>query len=65
MDYTTVLAKVKQTLEQRKDRSAWSRGVTAYAVDMLQQIEDYYKDGYISAGDRPGVALVANPCCCK
>lgn len=51
MDYTTVLAKVKETLEQRKDRSAWSRGVTAYAVDMLQQIAEYYKDGYIPADD--------------
>ena len=36
MDYTTVLAKAKQTLEQRKDRSAWGRGVNEYAVDMLQ-----------------------------
>ena len=51
MDYTTVLAKAMQTLEQRKDRSAWDRGVTAYAVDMLQQIAEYYKDGYISADD--------------
>ena len=51
MDYTTALAKAMQTLEQRKDRSAWGRGVTDYAVDMLQQIEDYYKDGYISADD--------------
>ena len=51
MDYTTVLAKAKQTLEQRKDRSAWGRGVTDYAVDMLQQIAEYYKDGYISADD--------------
>ena len=51
MDYTTILAKAAQTLEQRKDRSAWSRGVTAYAVDMLQQIAEYYKDGYISADD--------------
>lgn len=40
MDYTTVLARVKQTLEQRKDSSAWSRGVTKYAVDMLQQHMD-------------------------
>lgn len=48
MDYTTVLAKAAQTLEQRKDRSAWSRGVTKYAVDMLQQLTDYYKAGYIS-----------------
>lgn len=51
MDYTTVLAKAAQTLEQRKDRSAWSRGVTAYSVDMLQQIADYYNGGYISADD--------------
>ena len=51
MDYTTVLAKVKQTLEHRKDRSAWNRGVTAYAVDMMQQIAEYYKGGYISADD--------------
>lgn len=51
MNYTTVFANAMQTLQQRKDRSAWSRGVTAYAVDMLQQIADYYKDGYISADD--------------
>ena len=51
MDYTTVLAKAMQTLEQRKDRSAWGRGVNGYAVDMLQQIEEYYKGGYISADD--------------
>lgn len=48
MDYTTVLAKAAQTLGQRKDRSAWGRGVNDYAVDMLQQLTDYYKGGYIS-----------------
>ena len=48
MDYTKVLEQAMQTLEQRKDRSAWGRGVNEYAVDMLQQITDYYKDGYIS-----------------
>lgn len=51
MDYTTVLAKATQTLEQRKDRSAWGRGVNGYAVDMLQQIDEYFKGGYISADD--------------
>ncbi len=34
---------IAKELQERKDRSAWSRGVTAYAVDMLQQIADYYK----------------------
>ena len=48
MDYTTVLAKARQTLEQRKDRSAWGRGENEYAMDMLQQLTDYYKGGYIS-----------------
>ena len=48
MDYTTVVAKAMETLEQRKDRSAWGRGVNGYAVDMLRQITDYYKGGYIS-----------------
>lgn len=51
MDYTTILAQAMQTLEQRKDRSAWSRGVTAYAVDMLQKIAGYYNAGYLSADD--------------
>lgn len=51
MDYTTVFAKAIQTLEQRKDRSAWGRGVNGYAVDMLQQIDEYFKGGYISADD--------------
>lgn len=51
MDYTKVLEQAMHTLEQRKDRSAWGRGVTAYAVDMLQQLTENYKDGYISADD--------------
>ena len=42
------LEKAMQTLEERKDRSAWGRGVTKYAMDMLQQLTDYYKGGYIS-----------------
>lgn len=51
MNYTTVFAKAMQTLDQRKDRSAWGRGVNGYAVDMLQHIADYYKGGYISVDD--------------
>lgn len=42
------LEKSMQTLEERKDRSAWDRGVTKYAMDMLQQLTDYYKGGDIS-----------------
>lgn len=49
MDYTTVLAKVKQTLEQRKDRSAWDKGVTVYALEMVEQLTEADEGGYIDA----------------
>lgn len=51
MDYTTVLAKVKQTLEQRKDRSAWDKGVTVYALELVDQLIESAKGGYIDAAD--------------
>lgn len=51
MDYTTVLAKVKQTLGQRKDRSAWDKGVTVYALEMVEQLEEAAEGGYIGADD--------------
>lgn len=40
MDYTTVLAMATQTLEQRKDRSAWDKGVTVYALELVEQLTD-------------------------
>lgn len=51
MDYTTVFAKAKQTLEQRKDRSAWDKGVTVYALEMVEQLEEAAEGGYIGADD--------------
>lgn len=47
MDYTTALARATQTLEQRKDRSAWDKGVTVYALELVGQLTDAAKDGYI------------------
>lgn len=51
MDYTTVLAKATQTLEQRKDRSAWDKGVTVYALELVDQLADAARGGYIDATD--------------
>ena len=51
MDYTTVLAKAKQTLDQRKDRSAWDKGVTVYAIEMVEQLAEAAEGGYIDADD--------------
>lgn len=51
MDYTTVLAKATQTLDQRKDRSAWDKGVTVYALELVEQLADAVRGGYIDADD--------------
>lgn len=51
MDYTTVLAKVTQTLEQRKDRSAWDKGVTVYALELVEQLTEAAEGGYIDPAD--------------
>lgn len=51
MDYTTVFAKATQTLEQRKDRSAWDKGVTVYALELVEQLTDAARRGYIDAPD--------------
>lgn len=34
--YSDILA----ALEARKDRSAWNKGVTAYAIDLLDQYQE-------------------------
>lgn len=31
---------IEKELEQRKDRSAWNKGVTAYALELLEDIAD-------------------------
>lgn len=51
MDYTTVFAQAMQTLEQRKDRSAWDKGVTVYALELAEQLTDAVRGGYIDATD--------------
>lgn len=41
------IEEARKELETRKTRSAWERGVTAYALDLLDSLEealDYYKE---------------------
>lgn len=42
-DFEKVLAE----LQERKDRSAWAKGVTAYAVELVEEITDAAKRGWI------------------
>ena len=39
MEYTGIIAKIAAELETRKDRSAWNKGVTLYAWDLLDEIQ--------------------------
>lgn len=45
------LENARQALENRNDRSAWDKGVTAYALELLEQVTEAVKDGYITADD--------------
>lgn len=37
---TTVYKKMMEELEARKDRSAWDKGVTLYAVELVEELEE-------------------------
>ena len=40
MEYTGIIAKIAAELETRKYRSAWGKGVTLYAWDLLDEIQE-------------------------
>ena len=40
MEYTGIIAKIAAELKTRKDRSAWNKGVTLYAWDLLDEIQE-------------------------
>jgi hypothetical protein len=37
----TTYDSIREALEARKDRSAWDRGVTQYALELVEQLETY------------------------
>ena len=40
MEYTGIIEKIAAELEIRKDRSAWNKGVTLYAWELLDEIQE-------------------------
>ena len=40
MEYTGIIAKIAAELETIKSRSAWDKGVTLYAWDLLDEIQE-------------------------
>lgn len=47
----TKFEKVRAALEARKDRSAWNKGVTLYALDLLDTLEEAARGGWVAIED--------------
>lgn len=46
------IEEIRKALEERKDRSAWNKGVTVYALELLEVYEERAKDECRDAEDR-------------
>lgn len=47
----TIYDRMTKELEARKDRSAWNKGVTVYALELVEQLAEADKSGYLDAAD--------------
>lgn len=47
----TVYDRMTKELEARKDRSAWDKGVTVYALELVEQLAEAAEGGYFDAAD--------------
>lgn len=45
-------SEIKKELEARKDRSAWGRGVNAYALELLEELRE--RAAYEGRDPKPG-----------
>ena len=46
MYHTDICTQIRQELDKETTRSAWSRGVKAYAVELLEDLDNAINDGY-------------------
>lgn len=47
----SILATARHTLETRNDRSAWDKGVTVYALELLEELQEAIDGGYFFPDD--------------
>lgn len=50
--------KIRETIENKPTRSAWSRGVKSYAVELLDELAENIQGGYIDPEDLDSPALL-------
>lgn len=46
-----IIGVIRENLESRKTRSAWERGVVAYAMDMVDELEEAINGGWVDPED--------------
>lgn len=51
LDALEVLDRVQTALDTRKDRSAWNKGVTVYAAELLEGLRESIEGGYFDPED--------------
>ena len=53
-----IFSRIREEVEARTERSAWSRGVTAYALDLVDELEEATEGGYFDLSDLEAPKLV-------
>lgn len=53
-----IIETIKKEVEARTERSAWSKGVTAYALELVEGLEEAIDGGYFDIADLEAPKLV-------
>lgn len=55
---TNIIDTIKKEVEARTERSAWSKGVTAYALELVEGMEEAIDGGYFDPADLKAPKMV-------
>lgn len=58
MNQTIIFEEVAKEVESRRTRGAWSKGVEAYALELLEHLEEAVEGGYFDIEDLKAPKLV-------
>lgn len=53
-----IFSRIREEVEARTERSAWSHGVTAYALELVDELEEATEGGYFDLSDLEAPKLV-------
>ena len=53
-----IITNIKKEIENRTEKSAWSKGVTVYALELLEELEQALNDGYFDPEDMEAPKLL-------